>query len=147
VKLVAAGVGAKDLFRYRYVDQSSDHFRSGSAAAPVALGNPFSPMTPVEAVIAGLYDAAVVSEKRFREVAAEHDLVSLVRFEDSSKILVNRGGLADSATEQLRDALLSLNAASGENAFADGSVSFKIATEDDFVEMRQQLSAEMEFGR
>ena len=53
--LVEAGLRAKDLARFRYLEEVPQHLQGstnsyGSAADGPTLGNPFSEMTPVAAV-------------------------------------------------------------------------------------------------
>ena len=64
VHLVQAGVHASDLSRFRYLDMNEDlsrnRVRHMSGTNVSDLGNPFSEMTAVEAVLDGFYDAAVI---------------------------------------------------------------------------------------
>ena len=145
VSLASAHVKASDLSRYRYIDQPIDLIAGKSPAAGVALGNPYSSMTPVEAVIAGFYDAAVVRERRFREVAAEQDLVALARFEDSGELLVARPNLPAQTAASFQRALLSLTHAVSEGSFFDAPARFKAATEEDYKRIEERLSAEAAF--
>src|SRR5204862_5201161 len=74
VCLSEAGLRASDLVKYRHVDAQQE-WSKGAGVTPVqaegpALGNAFSDMTPVEAVVQGTYDAGVAMEKRFLQVAA-----------------------------------------------------------------------------
>jgi serine/threonine protein kinase len=144
--LVSCDVRSSDFVRYRYVDQQEDHVPDGQSIPGVALGNPFSSMTPVEAVIAGFYDAAVVKEKRFREVASEQELVTLARFADSAELLVGRANLPEDTAQTFQRALLHLNEASlGESMF-DAPARFKVAEEEDYRGILTRLAAEAAFN-
>src|SRR5204863_4880681 len=59
VCLVEAGIRAEDLSIYRYLDVAEELSKGlpRSAVKAPDLGNPFSDMTPVEAVLDGTYDA------------------------------------------------------------------------------------------
>ena len=120
-------------------------------AKAVAVGRvaqaapPGQPAAPVEAVIAGFYDAAVVRERRFREVAAEQDLVALARFEDSGELLVARPNLPAQTAAGFQRALLRLTHAVSEGSFFDAPARFKAATEEDYKRIEERLSAEAAF--
>ena len=141
VNLVSADVRASHLARYRYIDQANDVLPDTRSTAAKPLGNPYSSMTPVEAVIAGLYDAAVVHEKRFREVAAENDLVALAWFKDSADLIVARENLSPKTTGALERALLELS----QGDFLDTPARFKPASEEDYKEIETRLAAEAAF--
>src|SRR5262249_43386109 len=87
VCLVEAGLRAKDLARFHYLEEvprpllGSTNFYESAADGP-ALGNPFSEMTPVAAVLDNNYDAAVATERRFLQVGAKEKLILLKRFQD-----------------------------------------------------------------
>jgi ABC-type phosphate/phosphonate transport system substrate-binding protein len=147
VALVDSGIRAKDFSKYRYITQTNDLFPDGKSMPAVAVGNPFSPMTPVEAVIAGVYDAGVVGEKRFREVAAEHQLIALHRFQENGDLIVARGNLPSDATHHFQRALVDLKSANYDQIFHDAPARFRMTTENDFKEMSRRLEAEGEFVR
>ena len=143
--LVSCDVRSSDFARYRYIDQPNDLLPKGQSVPGVALGNPFSSMTPVEAVIAGFYDAAVVGEKRFREVAAEQELIALARFEDSAELLVGRANLPEDTAQTFQRALLHLNDTSLDESFFETPARFKVAEEDDYHDILTRLAAEAAF--
>jgi len=145
VNLVGADVRSTQLARYRYIDQSADILPGQSSAQAPTLGNPFSAMTPVEAVLAGLYDAAVVSEKRFREVASEQGLVALARFANSGDLLVARSNLSADAGRTFQRALLALPHLSPDSEIFNTPSRFREATERDFSEIESRLAAEAAF--
>jgi hypothetical protein len=147
VALVDSGIRAKDLAKYRYITQTNDLFPDGKSAPAVAVGNPFSPMTPVEAIIAGVYEAGVVGEKRFREVAAEHQLVALHRFKENGDLIVARGNLPADASHHFQRALVDLKSAQYDQIFRDAPSRFRATTEKDYMEMSRRLEAEAEFVR
>lgn len=136
VTLAEAGLKGRDFSKLRYIEREYD-LVDGKPAPASSLGNPFSAMTPVEAVIAGLYEAAVVRERRFREVAREQSLVELGRFEDSGELIVARAGLD---AHDLRRALLEL-----KGAFFAAPARIKAPTDGDFVLIREKLKAEADF--
>ncbi|HEX7859136.1 MAG TPA: serine/threonine-protein kinase [Verrucomicrobiae bacterium] len=141
VNLVSADVRASGLARYRYINEGSDVIRGSDKIAAKPLGNPYSSMTPVEAVIAGLYDAAVVHEKRFREVASENGLVALAWFKDSGDLIVARENIAEESTGALERALLELS----KGEFLDTPARFTPASEEDYQEIETRLAAEAAF--
>src|ERR1043165_663625 len=98
VCLVEAGIRAIDLSNYRYIDAAEEStIQRRSAIKSTQLGNPFSEMTPVEAVLDGTYDAAIATERRFVQVAGKQKLVLLARFRDSRSLIVCRSKLATEA--------------------------------------------------
>jgi hypothetical protein len=102
-------------------------------------------MTPVEAVLGGLYDAAVVSEKRFREVAAEHRLMELGRFTDSGDLIVAKGDLPQDKARDFQRALIELKqSGSAQNLFGTPA-RFRLASESDYREIEKRLEAEKTF--
>jgi ABC-type phosphate/phosphonate transport system substrate-binding protein/tRNA A-37 threonylcarbamoyl transferase component Bud32 len=146
VALVDAGIRSGDLSKYRYIDRTNDVLPNGDESAAAVIGNPFSAMTPVEAVANGIYDAAVVREKRFREVAVELDLVALQRFQDSGEILAARGSLPVKITDAFQRAMLDLGDSRLQLGFLDSPARVRAATEDDLRETSSKLSAETSFG-
>jgi hypothetical protein len=147
VRLLQAGIHAGDLSKYRYTDRANDVLGGHVSEPAVAIGNPFSSMTPVEAVIAGVYDAAVVREKRFREVAVEQQLVALDRFEDSGDMLVARGKISADASRVFQTAVIGLNDSRSEQGLVAAPVRFRAATEEDLKEMSAKLETEVSFER
>jgi len=145
VTLVETGLRANDLTRYRYVDRPNDLLPNSATVPAVAIGNPFSSMTPVEAVSAGVYDAGVVLEKRFREVAVEQQLVELYRFHENGDLLVSRGNLPHEATETFQQALLDLRHFPSDQTFLDAPSGFKIATDKDLKEVLSKTKTEAAF--
>jgi ABC-type phosphate/phosphonate transport system substrate-binding protein/tRNA A-37 threonylcarbamoyl transferase component Bud32 len=140
--LVEAGIQASDLSKYRYLDASAE--LSGSEGAPAGpdLGNPFSDMTSVEAVIGGDYDAAVATENRFMQVSAREKLVLLKHFRDTSSLLVARSSLPASAAASFQQAMLTLNDA---QTFPGNSGGFRPCSDKDFSEVRAKLALESKF--
>jgi len=147
VKLLQAGIRASDFSKYRYIDRVNDLSKDAASAPAVVIGNPFSSMTPVEAVIAGVYDAAVVREKRFRVVAVEQQLVALDRFEDTGDLLVARGQISPEAARVFLSGVVGLNQSRSEQSFLDAPVRFRAASEDDFKEMSSKLESEVAFEK
>lgn len=147
VNLVGADVRSSQLARYRYIDQPEDHLSNGSTVRGVPLGNPFSVMTPVEAVLAGFYDAAVVTEKRFREVASEQRLVALARFADSGDLIVARANLPPGTPEKFQRAFLALTNPVARATIFSTRARFRMASEADYREIESRLAAEAAFDQ
>jgi serine/threonine protein kinase len=145
VSLADSGVKGRDLSKYRYIDRAEDVYSDGRSAEGISVGNPFSSMTPVEAVIAGLYDAAVVRERRFREVAVEQGLVALHRFKEAGDLLVARGDLPAEAARAFQRVLLDLEDLPSGQTFLDAPARFRAASEQDFKPMMQWLGSETAF--
>lgn len=143
--LAKAGIAGTDLKKYRYSDRveeiSSTHkMRVGSA------GNSLSGTTAIEAVMSGAYDAAIVREKRFAEVAAEQGLVALHRFKDSGDVLVGRGNLPAEIAGAFRRVMLQGDPeAAGPLLLADVAL-LRPANEDDFTGVLANLGAETAFA-
>jgi len=110
-----------------------------------ALGNPFSEMTAVEAVIEGIYDAAVATEKRFLQVAAKNKLVLLRRFPDTPSLLVGQSKLPTSAALSFQHAMTNLKDPRILQNFPGNPGSFGPCTDTNFSGMRQKLAAESLF--
>jgi len=146
--LIEAGVRGSDLSKYRYVDRAEEIAR-GSVVTPSSdaadLGNPFSAMTPVEAVLDELYDAGVVIEPRFLQVSAAEKLVLLKRFEDQGSLLVGRGGLPAAAAARFRRAMIDLREARILESFARTPIVFEPFRDDDVAELQGKLAAESLF--
>jgi len=146
VHLVEAGIRANDLSQYRYLDSSVALGRNpGSALDTSDLGNPFSEMTPVEAVLDGTYDAAVATEKRFMQVAATEKLVLLKRFQDTGSLLVGQSKLPASAATSFQHAMMNLKDPQILQTFPGNPSGFKPCTDKDFSEVRDKLPAESMF--
>lgn len=145
--LSRAGVQGIDLSRYRYADHPRDVFGDGKTAPALPLGSPHSLMTPVDAVVAELYDAAVVREKRFKEVAAEQGLVALHRFTDSGDLLVARGDLSREIVGAFRRVMLNQDTAATGPLLLSNSARLRPATEEDFKGVLANLGAEYAFER
>ena len=144
--LAEAGIRANDLSQYRYLDSNRASGRyAGSALDTLDLGNPFSEMTPVEAVIDGIYDAAVATEKRFRQVAATEKLVLLKRFQDTASLLVGQSKLSASTATAFQHAMVNLKDPQILDAFPGNPSGFEACTDKNFSEMRNKLSAESLF--
>jgi len=144
--LVEAGIQANDLARYRYVDTNVELGRNARAALDTSdLGNPFSEMTPVEAVIDGIYDAAVATEKRFMQVAATGKLVLLKRFQDTGSLLVGQSKLPAPAATSFQRAMINLRDPQILQTFPGNPSGFEACTDKNFSEMRNKLSAESLF--
>jgi ABC-type phosphate/phosphonate transport system substrate-binding protein/tRNA A-37 threonylcarbamoyl transferase component Bud32 len=144
--LVEAGIRAHDLSKYRYVDGDVELMSNAASARNAPdLGNPFSDMTPVEAVIDGIYDAAVVMEKRFMQVAATQKLVLLQHFRDTGFLLVGQSSLPAPAATRFQHAMMSLKDPQILQAFPGHPSGFKACTDKDFAEVRDKLPAESMF--
>ena len=146
--LVEAGVRANDLSRYRYVDRPEEIAR-GMVVTPspqaADLGNPFSPMTPVEAILDGVYDAAIVTEARFLQVATAEKLVLLKRFEDQGALLVGRDKLPPAAAAHFRQAITDVRDPRILQSFAGSPSSFEPFSDDDIAELHDKIAAELSF--
>jgi ABC transporter, phosphonate, periplasmic substrate-binding protein len=146
--LVEAGVRAADLSKYRYVNRPEEITR-GTVVTPSSeaadLGNPFSPMTPVEAILDGRYDAAIVIEARFLQVTTTEKLVLLKRFEDQSALLVGRGQLPPRAAAHFRRAITDLHEPRILQSFAGQPSAFEPFSEGDVAELHDKLAAELLF--
>lgn len=145
--LTQAGVHGLDLSKYRYIDGSLDISSPSSVTSAPSIGHPHNLMTPIEAVMEGHYDAAVVREKRFREVAAEQGLVALHRFVDSGDLLAARGDLPRETSGAFRRVMLDQDADGGGPLLLSGSARFRPATDEDFSSVLANLSAEYAFER
>jgi ABC-type phosphate/phosphonate transport system substrate-binding protein len=147
-QLVEAGVRATDLSRYRYVDRPEE-IAQGAAKIPsseaTALGNPFSAMTPVEAVLDGLYDAGVATETRFLQVNDVENLVLLERFEDPGALLVGHRKLSPEAARDFRQAMINLDDRKVLQSFAGTPGAFETFSDDDVAELHEKLAAEALF--
>jgi hypothetical protein len=102
-------------------------------------------MTPVEAILEGLYDAAVATEARFLQVTASENLVLLKRFEDQHALLVGRGKLPPEVSAHFRQALTGLRDFRILQSFAGAPSAFEPFSDEDVAELHEKLAAEREF--
>lgn len=145
VNLAEAGVRGRDLAGFRYIDRMLDVFGDHSVKPATPVGNPYSSMAPVEAVLAGLYDAGVVREKRFREVAAEKELVALAKFPDSGELLVASGNLPADVASAFQRLMLNVKDSALNQPLLNSPARFKAAASSDFDLMISKLPAEAAF--
>jgi ABC-type nitrate/sulfonate/bicarbonate transport system substrate-binding protein len=145
VNLAEAGVKGRDLNGIRFIDRMVDLLPDRSARKANALGNPYSSMTAVEAVLAGKYDAGVVREKRFREVAAEKGLVALAKFSDEGDLLVARGNLPMDVANAFQRLMLSVKDSALNQPLLNSPARFRAAVNSDFETMISKLPAEAAF--
>jgi hypothetical protein len=104
-------------------------------------------MTAVDAVAKGVYDAGVVRERRFREVAGKHDLVALARFSDTPEVLVARGNLPAEAAGAFQRLMLNVKESTLNQPLLSSPARFKPAVNSDFDLMLQKLPAEAAFEK
>ena len=102
-------------------------------------------MTPVEAILDGLYDAGVAPESRFLQVCEVENLVMLERFEDPGALLVGRRRLPPEAARHFRQALINLHDLRVLHSFAAARVAFETFNDDDVAELHDKLAAESLF--
>ena len=147
--LVEAGIRASHLSRFRYLDRTEDVSRSGvfhSLATSLSeLGNPFSEMTAVEAVLDGIYDAAVATEGRFVQVSATEKLVLLKRFDDEGYVIAAKTSLAPDAAISFGRAMVELKDQPPVGSLSPELNGFEPCTEGDFGQLRQKLVLESLF--
>jgi serine/threonine protein kinase len=142
-----AGVTSRDLSNYRFIDRAIELLPDHSSKPAKPIGNPFSSMTPVEAVANGLYDAGVVREKRFREVAAERQLVALAKFPDNGDLLVAKGNLPLDTASAFQRLMLNVKDSALNQPALNSPARFRAAVKSDFEEMVKKLPAEEAFER
>jgi ABC-type phosphate/phosphonate transport system substrate-binding protein/tRNA A-37 threonylcarbamoyl transferase component Bud32 len=147
VRLAQAGIRGQDLSRYRYVDVPEELPARLEARTVPDLGNPFSEMTPVEAILDGSYDAAVATERRFVQVAAPGKLRLLGRLEGTPLVLVGQSNISAQVAASLQRGLLGLKDSELLESFARYPCRFEIYSEADLAEMRNNLSAEALFDK
>jgi len=145
VCLVEAGIHARDLSTFRYVDRPEEPSKPRHSRAVEDLGNPFSEMTPVEAVLDRTYDAAVATQRRFLQVAAGQKLVVLKSFADERSLLVAQPKLRSADRESLQRVLIGLNDPQILQSFPGNPGGFETCADDDFAQMRRHLTAESLF--
>lgn len=147
VSLADAGVSGRDLAAYRYIDRDLDILPDGATRPGGAVGNPFSSAAVVEAVVAGMYDAGVVRERRFREVAAQHELVALGKISESGELLVAGGDLPGEAANAFQRLMLSVKESALNQPLLNSPARFKPAVNSDFDLMIRKLPAEAAFEK
>jgi serine/threonine protein kinase len=142
--LAKAGVEGNELGNYRYSDRAAEVSSAEKARAEnrKALGG----ISPIEAVVSGVYDAAVVREKRFQEVAAEQGLVALHRFKDSGDVLVARGNLAPEIAGAFRNVMLKSDAQAAGPFLLGDIARLSAARDEDFTGVTENIGAEMTFA-
>ena len=145
VHLAEAGITAGDLAKRRYLDSGVELTADNRSLVAPDIGNPYSDMTPVEAVVSGTYDAAVVGESRFVQVAKEENLIALKRFNDSGYVLAGRGNLPASTLDGVRQAMTNLVDPQMLQTFMGSPRCFVPCADSDFDPMRARLSAEAKF--
>ena len=102
-------------------------------------------MTPVEAIIDGIYDAGVATEQRFMQVSAKEKLVLLKRFQDTGSLLVGQSKLLPSAAKSFQRAMMNLKDPQILQSFPGNPGGFKACTDKDFSEVLDKLPAESLF--
>lgn len=142
VWLVEAGIHGHDLARHRYLDSQAESLNTSNSESPSDLGNPFSEMTAVEAVVDGTYDAGVATERRFAQVAAREKLVLLKRFADSGWLVVGRSNLSADDSAGFRRVMIALQEPAILQSFPGNPSGFAACSENEFASMRGKLSAE-----
>jgi ABC-type phosphate/phosphonate transport system substrate-binding protein len=142
VWLVEAGIHGHDLARHRYLDAQAESLDTSHSESPSDLGNPFSEMTAVEAVVDGTYDAGVATERRFAQVAAHEKLVLLKRFADSGWLVVGRSNLSADDAAGFRRVMIALQEPAILQRFPGNPSGFAVCSENEFASMRGKLSAE-----
>ncbi len=147
VNLAEAGVHGRDLTGFRYIDRMVDVLPDHSTRKANALGNPYSSMTAVEAVVAGVYDAGVVREKRFREVAAEKGLAPLAKFRDAGELLVAKGNLPADVASAFQRMMLSVKDSTLNQPLLNSPARFRAAVNSDFDGMVRKLPEEAAFEK
>ena len=145
--LAHAGVHGIDLKTYRYNDRPLEVPARKNSVVADRLGNPYNLMNAVDAVASGVYDAAVVREKRFQEVAKEQGLVALHRFDDSGDLLIARGKLSGELTGAFRRVMLNEDAQTAGPLLLSDAARFRPANESDFVGVIENLGAELAFEK
>jgi hypothetical protein len=96
--------------------------------------------------MSGDYDAAVVREKRFAEVAAEHGLIAVHRFNDSGDVLVARGNLSPEITSAFRRVMLTSDVEATGPLLLGEMARVTSAAEEDFAGIVENLDSEKGFA-
>jgi ABC-type phosphate/phosphonate transport system substrate-binding protein/tRNA A-37 threonylcarbamoyl transferase component Bud32 len=136
VSLAEAQVRAADLKDFHYLDSPTK-----PASAEGDLGNPFSEMTAVEAVVEGRYDAGVATERRFAQVAERARLVLLKRLPDSAPVVVGQSRLSAAAAQAFRETLENLKEPGILQSFPGNPSGFEACREEEFAELRSKLAS------
>ena len=102
-------------------------------------------MTPVAAVLAHSYDAAVATERRFLQVAAKEKLILLKRFQDAGSLLVGRSKLSAQAASTFQESILCLKDPQILLSFPGYPSRFERCAAKDFAEMESKLPLESLF--
>jgi ABC-type nitrate/sulfonate/bicarbonate transport system substrate-binding protein len=151
VYLEKAGIHAGDLARYRYLDRPENltggGSNRGSASRGKPLGNPFSEMTAVAAVVDGTYDAGVATERRVLQVATREKLVVLKRFDDPGSVLVCGNKVPAPAAASFQEALTGLKDPQILQAFPGRPCRFEPCKDADFAAIASRLTPELEFDQ
>jgi phosphonate transport system substrate-binding protein len=122
-ELVKAGIYAKDLKSYVYLD------RHDKAALAVAAGN---------------YDAGVVKENTYKKYSESKGLKKIARFPNVTKPWVARAGFDEKIFKALQQGLLELKDKKIlKNLRQDG---FLVADDDDYKFVRNGMQRAKEFG-
>lgn len=146
VWLAEAGIRGRDLAKHRYLDANDESSRAGHPGPPIPdLGNPFSEMTAVEAVVDGAYEAGVATERRFAQVAAREKLVLLKRFADSGSLLAGRANLPGQDAANFRRVMIALQEPAILQSFPGNPRGFEACSEGELAAMRGKLRAESLF--
>lgn len=147
--LAKAGVRASDLGKVHYADRHEFTPKAMASFSPKGerVTGAFGALNAVEAVASGQYDAAVVREKRFQEVAAERGLVALHHFTDSGDLLVARGDLPREMADAFRRVMLNEDAETAGPLILAAAARFRPAKEEDFSGVVANLGAETAFER
>ena len=102
-------------------------------------------MTAMEAVLDGLYDAAVTTENRFLQVSAREKLVLLKRFDDDGYLIAGKASLGAEAASSFRRAMTELKDPALLESFWPNPIRFQACSDSDFVAVRQKLILESLF--
>jgi hypothetical protein len=109
------------------------------------LGNPFSDMTAVEAVVEGRFEAGIATERRFAQVAERAKLVLLKHLPNSPPVLVGQSRLPAETAQALRGTLMKLKDPAILQSFPGNPAGFEACDEGGFAEVRGKLAAEWLF--
>jgi len=137
VCLTEAKVKAAELKKFQYLDAATEPTND--------LGNPFSDMTAVEAVLDRRYDAGVATERRFAQVAEGAGLVLLERLPQSVVVVVGQSRLPAAMARRFRETLVNLREPAILQGFPGSPGGFDVCHEEEFAELRSKLAAEEVF--
>lgn len=153
VLLMEAGIRVGDLSSLRCVDSEVALFWGqpaplGSPHLVPTLGNPYSDMTPIEAVLEGDYDAGLVKQRRFDQVALRERLVGLASFQDTPPLWVAAAEMSLPTLRCLQEALTmtTLDDPEALQAFPGNPRGFRICNEADFAPLQKQAGLVSSFG-